>query len=76
MKIQIEDMKGKSAYAYCRVLVAEGYPVEEKLEIYRGDMLCITVGSIGWGASHVLREYSKRGFVTEKYRLFKGVKDE
>lgn len=42
MKIDFKDMNGFDAARYCRkIMKEEGYP--KTLEIYRGDMLCLTV---------------------------------
>lgn len=41
MKITFEDMNGMNIPRYCRKIMKEDYP--ETLEIYRGDMLCLTV---------------------------------
>jgi hypothetical protein len=42
---ELEKMGYPSVTDYCRVLVASGTP-EGILEIYRGDMLCLTVNNI------------------------------
>lgn len=44
------------ALALCRKLVEAGYDPVRPLHAYRGDVLCLTVSSIGWGAKHTVRE--------------------
>lgn len=68
MKIQHEDLEGKSAFHFCRRLLHTLTSVEEELQVYRGDTLAYTVTSIKWGSTHVLTERSKGGFRIEKYR--------
>ncbi len=68
MKIQISELKGKSAFDLCRRLLHDGHGADEVLEVYRGDTLSYTVSSIGWGARHVLREGSKTDLYAEKWR--------
>lgn len=46
MKIDFEDMSGYNVPKYCRkIMKGENYP--ETLEIYRGEMLCLTVDVVG-----------------------------
>ena len=40
--------------AMCRKLVEVGYDPATPLHAYRGDTLCLTVSSIGWGAKHTV----------------------
>jgi len=68
MKIQREELNGKSAFDFCRGVVARGLTVDESLEVYRGNTLAYTVTSIKWGAGRVLRETSEKGFSFEKYK--------
>jgi hypothetical protein len=44
--------------AMCRKLVDAGFNPATPLHAYRGDTLCLTVSSIGWGAKHTLRDGS------------------
>lgn len=68
MKIQIEDLKGKSAFDYCRHAIGDGRPAGELLEVYRGDMLSYTVTSLEWGARHVILENGEIGPSIGKFR--------
>jgi hypothetical protein len=46
MKIDFKDMKNMNVPQYCRQLTdGENFP--DILEIYRGDMLCLTVDVLG-----------------------------
>jgi hypothetical protein len=44
------------ALAMCRKLLAVGYDPQRPLHAYRGEMLCLTITSIGWGALHTITE--------------------
>ncbi len=68
MKIQREDLKGRSAFAYCRRAMVLGHPADALLEVYRGDTVAYTVSSLKWGSEHVLSETSKYGFRIKKYK--------
>jgi hypothetical protein len=54
--------------ALCRKLVAAGYDPGRPLHAYRGDMLCLTVTSIGWGAKHVAEDNRLGTPVLRRYR--------
>lgn len=71
MKIQIEELKGRTAYAFCRRLKLQDDAPDEKLEVYRGDMLSFTIPSIKRGALLMLVERDKGGFQIQKYKEFK-----
>jgi hypothetical protein len=42
--------------AMCRKLLESGFAPTRPLKAYRGETLCLTVGSIGWGAKHTVDE--------------------
>lgn len=42
--------------ALCRKLVEAGVDPATPLKAYRGDTLCLTVSSIGWGARHTVKD--------------------
>ena len=49
--------RGKSpVFALCRALLAAGADPSSKLECYRGDVLALTVKSVGIGAKLTIRE--------------------
>jgi hypothetical protein len=52
---QLEKMGFESVTDYCRALMKEPDPYgvfpETKIEVYRGDMLCLTVSSVEYGAT-------------------------
>lgn len=64
MRITFEDMKEMNVPKYCRKLMEEEYP--KTLEIYRGDMLCLTV-DVEKASKLSLVENRKKGPVYEKY---------
>lgn len=59
IKIQIEEMKGLTCSKYSRKLISQGVDPKEKIEIYRGEMLCLTIKEIGLAAKLDIRENSK-----------------
>lgn len=68
MKIQIEELKGRSAFDFCRRQIHAGQPKDELLEVYRGDMLSYTITSLEWGARHVILENGEIGPSIGKFR--------
>ena len=46
-------------HPFCRKLLAAGFDWQRPLQVYRGDVLCITVESIGEGARWSLAEDDK-----------------
>jgi hypothetical protein len=40
----------------CRKLLSAGFDAKCPLHCYRGDVLCLTVSSIGWGAEYTIAE--------------------
>jgi hypothetical protein len=44
--------------ALCRMLVTAGHDPARPLHAYRGDVLCLRVSSIGWGARRTVRDNS------------------
>jgi hypothetical protein len=58
--------------AMCRALIDAGYDPERPLEAYRGDVLCLRVSSIGYGAQYTVED-SRRGTpVLRRYKAFPG----
>lgn len=51
-------------YPFCRKLLAAGFDWQRPLQVYRGDVLCLTVESIGEGARWSLAEDDKGGLYT------------
>jgi len=72
MKVQIEELEGKTAFAFCRHLNMPVDAQDESLEVYRGDTLSFTIPSIKRGSTLSLVERSNGGFRIEKYRKFNG----
>ena len=69
MKITFDDMKGLNAPQYCRkIMKKEEYPLN--LEIYRGDMLCLSVDVVKM-SKLTLVERSRGFFGYEPYKPFK-----
>jgi hypothetical protein len=54
--------------AMCRKLVEAGYDPATPLHAYRGDTLCLTVTSIGWGAEHTVADNVCGTPVLRRYR--------
>lgn len=79
MKVQLNDIRKKSTWEgkepenhspaldYCRKLLKQGVSPEEKLEVYRGDMLSYSI-VIGEGAKWKIRENSNEGPRFVKYK--------
>lgn len=65
MKIQIGELKDKSHCGFCRKLMKQENP-PEFLEIYRGEMLCLTV-NVKLSAEHRLVEEDQKGLFYKKY---------
>lgn len=65
-KLQFTDLDGMNVPRYCRkIMKQENFP--EKLEIYRNDVLCLTV-DVKEAAELVLVENEKEGPLYRKYR--------
>lgn len=71
---ELEDLGYTSVTDYCRMLIAEKKPIPDRIEIYRGEMLCMTVTSVteaakiepsskGWRKYRPTRSSKGRGFV-------------
>jgi hypothetical protein len=56
------------ALALCRKLVDAGFDARRPLHCYRGDMLCLTVTSIGWGARYTIAEGTTGRPFLRRYR--------
>lgn len=54
--------------ALCRKLIEAGFDPAEPLDAYRGDVLCLSVRSIGDGAKLVILENANRGPERRKWR--------
>jgi hypothetical protein len=44
------------ALALCRKLIDAGFDPQRPFHCYRGDTLCLTVTSIGWGAKYTIAD--------------------
>lgn len=59
----LEDNGYPSVTDFCRYAVGSGvYPLNTSVEVYRGEMLCLTVSSLEYGA-----KYMPTGIGFEKY---------
>jgi len=57
LKIDVEDIPDwKGGFDYCRRLVNHGQYPDEALEVYRGDVLCYTIGSFIEGSRLTVRD--------------------
>lgn len=65
---ELEDMKFASVTDYCRMLMEEGYEANTIVEVYRGDMLCLTVSSIKEGAKLEPADVGFRNHRLDKYK--------
>ena len=54
----------------CRKLIEAGYDPATPLHAYRGDTLCLSVSSIGWGARHTVADNRFGTPVLQRYREF------
>jgi Fe2+ transport system protein FeoA len=82
MKIQLDDIRAETTWTgkepqnhsprldYCRKLIAQGVDPNEPLEVYRDDVLSMTISSIGTGAKLAIRENETRGPVIKRYEPF------
>lgn len=80
IKVQMDDIwvsdngkepKNNSPMSkYCRKLVAEGVDPKTPLEVYRGDILCLSTKAIGECAKWKIREDEYIGPIFVKYRPF------
>lgn len=61
--------------AMCRKLIEAGYDPDRPLHAYRGDTLCLTVSSIGWGAKHTVVEKNRDGLQLVKWMPFQATPD-
>ena len=63
--------RGKSpVFALCRALLAAGADPSSKLECYRGDVLALTVKTIGIGAKFTIKENERVGPRVVPYEAF------
>src|SRR5690349_17260080 len=53
--------------ALYRVLIEAGFDPATPLHAYRGDTLCLTVNSIGWGAGHSVGDNRSGTPVLQRY---------
>jgi hypothetical protein len=56
----------------CRKLLDAGFDPARPLEAYRGEILCLTVSSIGWGAKHTVAENNREGPYLVRWKSFQG----
>jgi hypothetical protein len=56
--------------AMCRKLVEVGFDPATPLHAYRGDTLCLTVSSIGWGAKHTVQDSNSGRPVLRRYQAY------
>jgi hypothetical protein len=56
------------ALALCRKLIDAGFDARRSLHCYRGDALCLTVTSIGWGAKYTVAEGTNGRPILCRYR--------
>jgi hypothetical protein len=54
--------------AMCRKLIEAGYDPSRPLHAYRGDTLCLTVSSIGWGARYRVKDNACGTPVLRRYQ--------
>jgi hypothetical protein len=54
--------------AMCRRLIETGYDPATPLHAYRGNVLCLTVSSIGWGAEQTVGDNRFGTPVLQRYR--------
>jgi hypothetical protein len=54
--------------AMCRKLVEAGFDPATPLHAYRGNALCLTVSSIGWGGTHTVADSRFGTPVLQRYR--------
>lgn len=47
---ELEELGYASVTDYCRFLVKQGKKLPDRIEVYRGDMLCITVPDVAEAA--------------------------
>lgn len=62
IKVNFKDLSKHTntpVFAYCRKLIKEGVSPETELEVYRGEMLCLTIRGIGIGAGLTVKEEPK-----------------
>jgi hypothetical protein len=57
----------------CRKLIEAGYDLDQPLEAYRGEMLCLRVSTIGYGAKFTVKEDRRGAPVLRSYEAFPSV---
>ncbi len=70
MQIQLADIPETRTpiLDYCRHLIKEGIHPRTKLNVYRGDILALSVKTINMGAKLTVREDNDSGPYFRKYR--------
>lgn len=63
----MEELNGLNCSKYSRKLLRQGVDPKEKVEIYRGEMLCLTIKEIGLMANLEIREDSGIGPYYRRY---------
>lgn len=74
MKVQLDDIPKNTdtpILTYCRHLMNKGFDPSTKLEVYRGDILAITVSSIKFGSNITVKENKDVGPHFIPYSPFK-----
>lgn len=74
IKVQVNDiviLKDQDPFTtYCRKLIKDGAKPNTRLEMYRGDILCLFTNNIGKTAKITVREDERRGPEFTKYKEF------
>lgn len=65
-----EPKNNSPVFDYCRKLISDGEGEKTILEVYRGEILCLTIKDIGAGAKLAIREDELRGPELKKYKPF------
>jgi hypothetical protein len=56
--------------AMCRALIDAGCDPERPLEAYRGDVLCLRVSNIGYGAQYTVEDGRRGAPVLRRFKVF------
>jgi hypothetical protein len=75
VRVQLADIDDRSntpIFSYCRKLVKQGLdPKKTSLEVYRGDILAMTIKEIGVGAQLTVHDNSSGRPVFTKWKPFR-----
>lgn len=61
IKLQIEELGEQSITDYCRQLVKDQFHPDTRVEVYKGEMLCLIVTNIEEAAKLKVKENAKEG---------------